>query len=135
MSEKIIKPNAHCPVIRVETRRLYSSLSEASIAMGRYPGYVSEHLKLRTPCVDVNGEVWTFEQFDRNFVPVRRETQKCYVEEISGVIFKSAAEASRAIGRYPGYIKETLRRGKVLTNSYGRVVHFHYCNEEDEDND
>lgn len=129
MNENISKPNAHCPVVRIETRTIYSSLSEASIAMGRYPGYVSEHIRLKIPCVDVNGNVWTFEQYDRSLVPVRRETRKCCVEEISGVVFKSAAEASRAIGRYPGYITEMLRRGKPLTNNYGHLIHFHYCDE------
>lgn len=123
--------NKHKPVLRLETNCLYPCLSDASRAMGRYPGYVSEHRKLGIPCVDTEGNVWTFQNVDADLVPLHRKTRDCYIEEFPGKVFDSVVAASRAIGRSDGYINDALHANKEITNKAGQVMHFHFVAEKE----
>lgn len=120
------KNNIHKPVMRVETNTLYSCLSEASKAMGRYPQYVSERQRLGLPCFDFEGNLWTFQEIKSDAIRLSRKKRLCYIDEFPGKIFNSPTEASRAIGRRDDYINYCLKKGNLILNTSGIEMHFHF---------
>ena len=121
--------NIHQPVMRLEDNTVYSCLSEASKAMGRYPQYVSERRRLGLPCFDINNNLWTFKEIKSDAIPLCRRTRLCYFDEFPGKIFNSPAEASRAIGQRSDYIRYALKQGNAIKNKMGQIMHFHLVDE------
>lgn len=118
--------NVHKPIVRLETNVLYSCLSEASKAMGKYPGYVSERFRLGKPCIDSEGNVWTFKELASDTVPLRRITSRCVIDEISNRVFDSPTQASLAIGRSTDYINLAIKKKTTIRDVNGRELHFHF---------
>lgn len=55
----ITLPGIRTPVKCLETGQIFDSLTSASLAMGRWPGYVSEKLSKNQQCTDCDGTKWT----------------------------------------------------------------------------
>lgn len=112
------------PVLHVETRDFYDSLSDVDRALGRSPGYCSEHLAKHRPIKHVDGTIWTLEVFEGVSHKVPGDGQHCFIDEFPGREFISLSDASIALGRWEGYISDALKRGSVITDSNNKPVHF-----------
>lgn len=121
------------PVKRLETGEVFNSMSDAERAMGRCNGYLSQMTQSGHTCTDVEGNVWTVEIMEDVYQYVPTEGTKCYFEEEPDKIYISMSEASKAIGRYSGYLHDFLNRksklpGKI-TSPDGREWHLHIIEE------
>lgn len=117
--------HTHRPVKHIETGIIYSSMAEASKAMGRNSAYIYANLKAGKKCIDKDGFEWTFEELPSDAINIRKSHfDYCYILEKPGVSFTSASKASLAIGRWNGYILEVARNGGKMTDSNGNEIHF-----------
>lgn len=112
-------------VKRLETGEVYASLSDVDKILGRAKGYCSDHLDSGRPITDVDGNIWTLEVNEYVDQKVHTEGQHCTIDEFPGKEFISLSEASLAIGRWEGYISDALKRGGVIKNKAGQVMHIH----------
>lgn len=121
---------SHKPLRHVETGQVFASMSDASRAMGKKAGYLSDCFAFdRTP-VDASGNVWTFEQVDEDVKMERKEyydRNKCYVEEYPGKEFGSLTLLSKEIGRDQGYVADRVQRGKPVLHIDGTQLHLHFA--------
>ena len=117
--------NLRYPVLRVETHQLYNSLSDVDRAMGRTLGYCLERIQHGHPTTDADGNVWTLQIIRDLKLKVHTPGQHCTIDEFPGKEFISLSEASLAIGRWDGYISDSLKRGSVIRNKAGQVMHLH----------
>lgn len=121
---------SHKPLRHVETGQVFASMSDASRAMGKKAGYLSDCFAFdRTP-VDASGNVWTFEQVDEDVKMERKEyydRNKCYVEEYPGKEFDSLTLLSKEIGRDQGYVADRIQRGKPVLHIDGTQLHLHFA--------
>lgn len=117
--------NARRPVKHLETGTIYSSMSKASIAMGKRPDYLGECFAWNRNCVDSQGNRWTFEILEPNSVRIHYRKNPCVIDELPGQEFANFGEASRAIGRSDGYVAEQLRQARPIINKNGQEVHVH----------
>lgn len=111
------------PVIHLETNQYYNSVSNVDRAMGRRLGYTAERLKFNEPVKDSEGNIWTLRILKDTYMKVGTEGQHCTIDEIPGREFISLGEASAAIGRWDGYISDALKRGGIIRNKAGRIMH------------
>lgn len=112
-------------VLHVEGNQLYDSLSDVDRALHKTIGYCSKCLQLGQPVKDCEGNVWTLEVFKDLKRKINGEGQHCTIDEFPGREFISLGEASLAIGRWEGYISDALKRGGVIRNKGGQVMHVH----------
>lgn len=120
------------PVLHIESGIIYQSLSAASRAMGRDPGYVGQKLKKGRPCYDTEGNAWTFKFIEDAAVNSSPRSQKCTLEEYPNQTFGSLSEASLAIGRPKDYISNQIREKRSIKASDGQLLHFHFIDPEKE---
>ena len=115
-----------CPVMRIETGEVFDSLSQASRAMGKWYGYLGSRLQNDKECVDVNGEVWTFNIL-RNWKNVILRSQlQCYFESNPQHIFETLDEASESIGKSSNYLTDCVYSGKSITDSTNQTQKLHF---------
>ncbi len=117
------------PVKRLETNQVFASMTDAERAMGRCSGYISQMKRNGHTCTDVDGNVWTIEVMKDVYQFIPGEGFHCYFEEEPDKIYISMSEASKAIGRYSGYLHDYLNRkstkpGKI-TSPDGKEWHLH----------
>ena len=118
------------PVKRLETDEMYNSISDVDRATGRCSGYWAERLHHgKNSGTAANGEVWTLEVLKDVYQYVPTEGTRCYFEEEPDKIYISMSQASKAIGRYSGYLHDYLNRksklpGKI-TSPDGKEWHLH----------
>ena len=112
-------------VLHVEADKIYDSLSDVDRALGRRLGYCSDCLELGKPVKDRDGNVWTLQVFKDITRKISTDGQHCTIEEFPGKEFISLSEASAAIGRWEGYISDSLKRGSAIRNKAGQVMHIH----------
>lgn len=113
------------PVLHVETKQLYDSISDVERAMGRCKGYCAERLTHGGVTTDQYGNVWTLQIMKNIRIKMNGEGQHCTIDEFPGKEFISLGQASAAIGRWEGYISDALKRGGVIRNKAGQVMHVH----------
>lgn len=109
------------PVKRLETGEVFNSMADAERAMGRCSGYLSQMTKNGHTCADVEGNIWTVEIMEDTYQYIASPGQACQFEEHPEVIYISMGQASRAIGRWEGYVSECLKANrKIISNLEGQ---------------
>lgn len=120
------------PVKRLETGEIFKSVSDVDRAMCRSLGYCAEAIEHGHICRDVNGQVWTLEIMKDVYQYIPGDGMKCYFEEDPETVYISLTLASRALGRWDGYLSEYLKRGKEgskITSPDGKEWHLHIVEE------